>query len=324
MANLLASEVRELRRAANLSADQAVALLPAEERISADCLLRFETEAANPHPRNLEAIENLAGLLRLKAAGGNPTPARLKKIGPLYATRLVTQTLNYIDYAWKHRRENIWLLVAPWQSGKTCTAEHWRAYIKSCPHFYQETPPSCSYAELVSRLHAAFGLPPVTVSYRRRDAIIDFLRANPMLLLIDQAEELSVRALNELQHIWDRAKADDGAGCAIVLLSSQELLGRLTTKRGAANLGRLRGRISSAVLPLASPEEVMAVATDVVGKRPWKPGAFDRFYLGTGSGCLGKVIRGAQAVNQVLSASGKNGHDPVTTKLLEVALRHLL
>ena len=308
----IAQEIGTLMAAQGLGDDSAAALVGMSSRT----LAAFLVGKGTPQRQTITDLERLAGELRLRDVGANLKPAKLQRQNGLYRTRLLTDVLRYIDYAWKHRESQIYALTSIWGAGKTEAAHYWHRHVNKGADWYWEVSPGATKAELVSRIHASLKLEPCQTAWRRQDAIIDHLRKHPQILIFDQAEEMTIGALNTLQYIWDQTRV------AVVLLAAPRLEARLRGGRSAQNLQRLRTRIFRAVLPAVSPAEVAGIVKDIC-PRPWAEGAFAQFYKLTGSGCLRQVIAGAHALNQVLSTKS-HYRGPVTHDVLSTALQHLL
>lgn len=313
----LAQSIAALLIALKLSSESAVALMPKDLVLNPRTLDAFLAGEKSPTSGTARKLNALEVILKRRTTATDVRPANLKRDGALFRTAMLRELLNWLDYAWKNPGEQVYLLTVKWGVGKTAAIEYWRKAKRQKPHWYLEVPPGITRGELIERMHNELGLPPVPKVWKRLEAVIAELRAHPRMLIIDQAEELSVSTINTIQYLWDQTHIP------LVLLAAPTLVDRLYGARTGQNIGRIRRRIFHVPLPELSPEEVAGIYYSI-SPHKFVNGAFQYFLERTGYGCTRQVLAGAGAVAQVMKASGKKRSDPVTTKALEVALRHLI
>src|SRR5512135_27714 len=173
------------------------------------------------------------------------------------ALRVVWELLDRM-----RQRSTIGLAIANPGCGKTFSLKLWRQ-SRSVRHVSIEADYLTGIHPILSALCRGIGLAPGgrrNLTYSR-DALVDRLAADPVMVIVDQADMLKITALEVLRTIWDRVSEklnmDGESAFPLVIFGTPELLARMMRPE----LERLHRRIDEIVKlePLSPKEKRMAL-----------------------------------------------------------------
>lgn len=137
-----------------------------------------------------------------------------------------------------HTLRAIGMIYGPAGIGKTCATLE---YIKNTPGCIRITgvPDSKSVKGVISLLYEAiFGSDLRGSARNGRLKVLDHLQGRDLMVVVDEAHELTNEAIEELRGIHDASK------CAMILIGTDEIFSRLTDRRAGRILQQLDSRIS--------------------------------------------------------------------------------
>ncbi len=175
-------------------------------------------------------------------ANGSKRSPRNPKRRRHYETEMVQQVASAIDFCVGH--SSIGLITADFGAGKTHAAQLWRRQhldINSLLFEFEETTASSKF-DFIGCIADQLGMDgrvTYATAHRQFHAVVNRLREEPLLLVLDQCEGVRVRVLQLIRQLWDRTHE---FGTAVVLLSAPQLSQRLERRR-SGDLGALRSRI---------------------------------------------------------------------------------
>lgn len=181
-----------------------------------------------------------------------PLPAARERL--LIHTRAVNRAFQALDRAARHK--TIVMAIANPGCSKSYSTKAWR---KKNParHVYLEADVLCGIRPLLLALCEGLGLACGKTSIVMRDALIARLAADPVLLIIDQADMMKVVSLEVLRTIWDRVAdtldTDGDSAFGLAIFGTPELLTRIRRPE----LERLHRRIDEVIdLPALNETEL--------------------------------------------------------------------
>lgn len=202
-------------------------LLPVIERFE-----RGEISAYSPPPGSI-TVDDMRTV----------RPARVHKQGKHYdiaITRKIAVALSYC-----YEQATLGCITADYGAGKSHAIDAWRRAhreVESAVIEFVEvtTGNRCAFihelAEILGVRVASGGTVAANRVYR---AIVDHLRAHPLLLIFDQCEGARVGVLQVVRQLWD---ATEGAGVGMCLFGAHRLNERLRVSR-SQDLGALTSRL---------------------------------------------------------------------------------
>jgi DNA transposition AAA+ family ATPase len=226
----------------------------------------------------------------------------------------VGQVLNYCaDQA------SIGVITGDYGVGKTQALSYWRSKSgRTISHIYFEFDEFSArgVGDFLSCIAEQIGLDVGPVHNRNGGpamrAIADYLATNVSLVILDQCEACSVRVLQVIRQIWDRARQ---GGTGIALLSSPMLVERLKLNK-SKDLGALTSRVGIwTALQGVQKEEALDIVTKE-GVRNIDDEAFDLLWR-----AVNGSMRRLMAVADLLVV--KHGDKPVTARTIESLAGHL-
>jgi DNA transposition AAA+ family ATPase len=168
---------------------------------------------------------------------------KVLRAGNFYQTQTAIRLWEALDYCAEHAA--IGIITADFGCGKTAAARQWRmrrgATVRSAMIEFTEFTAGDKVAT-IREICRAFDLPITRGNQYGSfmfDAAVDYLRQNPTLLIIDQAETARPRVCQVLRQIHDRTHE---AGVGMALLAAPILMARLTGRQ-MADLGALSSRV---------------------------------------------------------------------------------
>lgn len=127
--------------------------------------------------------------------------------------------------------------------GKTTAAVH---YAASNPNAWvvSMSPDCAGVVPALEEVASAIGMHDLPGGAARlRRAIVSRLRGTAGLLIVDEAQHLSIKALECLRAVYDRTWEGESAGAGLVLCGNETVYGRLTGGKRAEHFAQLFSRI---------------------------------------------------------------------------------
>lgn len=239
----------------------------------------------------------------------------------LLKTRAVQKAWQVIDRAQSER--TIAMIVANPGCQKSYSIKSWRRQRGvSVPHVYIEADLLTSPRPMLNALCQGLGV--ASVGNRNmvvtRDMLVERLAEKPVLIIVDQADMITVRALETLRTIWDRVSdaldTDGESAFPLAIFGTPELRQRIRRPE----LERLHRRIGEiAELDRLNRKELdMALTAKWPQVRIDEDGAEELLSLSRGSfGWLNRIMPIAQKL------AAKAGSD-VNTRILRNVSKYLL
>lgn len=225
------AEVREKINHMIESGEVSAAQVSRESNVNSSTLSQFR---AGKYPGRNELI---AGRLRTWIETHRRRKEARKEIaeGPGFVlTRTAEKVLDTLTYA--HMAGDVVLIYGGAGTGKTeALREYTRSNAGVC--LSTMTPAHATVATSLREIGKCIGVQPRRDNAALFDAICQGLADQRGLLIIDEAQHLGTKALDQIRSIHDRV------GCGIALVGNEQVYGRMTGGTRAEYLDRLYSRI---------------------------------------------------------------------------------
>lgn len=161
--------------------------------------------------------------------------------------RKILSVLSFVQLA-----SDMGVIVGPAGTGKTTTETHY-AQTHSNAWVVCMSPDCAGVVPALEEIAFALGMRDLPGGAARlRREIVARLRGTAGLLIIDEAQHLSTKALEELRTIYDRTCEAAPTGVGLVLCGNETVYGRLTGGKRAEHFAQLFSRIGKR-LKVSSP-----------------------------------------------------------------------